>query len=30
MVLVNFVFDYTTSTFVVLSELEESPNDGHG
>jgi hypothetical protein len=30
MVLTNFVFDYTTSTFVVLSKLEEFPDDGHG
>ena len=30
MVLVNFVFDYTTSTFVILSKLEESVDDGHG
>lgn len=30
MVFVNFVFDYTTSTFVVLPKLEESIDDGHG
>ena len=30
MVLVNFVFDYTTSMFVVLPNKEESSEDGHG
>jgi hypothetical protein len=30
MVLVNFAFDYATSTFVVLSKIEESVDDGHG
>ena len=30
MVLVNFVFDYTTSTFVVLDKIIELTDDGHG
>lgn len=30
MVLVNFVFGYTTSQFAILFSIEDSVVDGHG